>query len=75
MNVIKKIREKYKVPQSEFAKMLGTAQGAVAYWETEQRYPRPKMAIKIIALAKRKRMKVSMEDIYAPGILACTEGD
>ena len=52
-NPIKQIREKMKLNQAEFAKLVGTKQSAICLWESGQRYPLRKSFLKLLRLAKK----------------------
>lgn len=53
---IKKLRQEYKITQSEFAKHLGVAQNTVSMWENNNRTPR---ADKLPEIAKVLKCEIS----------------
>lgn len=54
--LIKTLRNKMKLNQTDFGVLVGAKQNTVASWETEDRRPQRETAKKIVALAKQKRV-------------------
>ena len=61
---IKEIRNKMELTQAEFAEAIGCGQTAVSQYEIGQRRPSYKIAKAIISLAKAKKIKVTLMDIF-----------
>ena len=63
--VVKAIREKGKLKQSELAEQVGVHRQVISQYETGyQKRPALRVAIKMIALAQRLGIVVTMNDIY-----------
>ena len=61
---LQKLRAELRLTQTSFAKMLGISRTAVTYYEAHQRYPRLKIAYRILDIAKKNGIKLTLEDIY-----------
>ena len=60
---IRKLREQMGYTQEEFAKMLGTRQVCISSWERGRCKPSTPNALKIIKLAGKQTIKVTLEDL------------
>ncbi len=59
--IIKKLRNKMLLTQSEFAKELGVSIASVARWETGENEPTMKVKRKLQALFKKYNLEVEEE--------------
>lgn len=59
--IIKKLRNKMLLTQSEFAKELGVSIASVARWETGENEPTMKVRRKLQALFKKYNLEVEEE--------------
>jgi len=57
-NLIKKLRKRLDITQSELARLVGVTDTAVGYWESGKTAPRPQAKLKIAALRKLGRRDV-----------------
>lgn len=64
--IIKKIRQKYKMNQTEFAKLLGICQANLSGLENGKRMPTSEIGCKLLKIAKNKGMKMHLEDLFFP---------
>ncbi len=64
MNNISKIRERLGLTQLEMAKVIGRTQAGVSFYENGQPMP-PKVAKKLIAYAKTRKVIITFNDIYS----------
>lgn len=64
MSIVKKLREKMLLTQTEFANVLGVSRTTIAAYESAETMPRCKMIRKIIALAGENGMKISADDFF-----------
>jgi DNA-binding transcriptional regulator YiaG len=55
-NIIKRIRMKLNMSQSEFAESLGVNQPCIARWETGVRTPEPVTLVQILLCAERLKI-------------------
>lgn len=60
---IRKLREQLGYTQEEFAKILGTRQVSISSWERGRCKPMTPNALKIIKLAGKHSIKVTLEDL------------
>ncbi len=65
MNNVKHIRQILGLSQADLGKAIGVSQGNVSFYELGQEVP-PKVARKLIDVAKAKGVDISFDDIYAP---------
>lgn len=65
MSNIKTIRERLGVTQKTLAEALGCTQANVSFYMQGQVMP-PDKALRLIAFAKKKGVKVTLNDIYLP---------
>ncbi len=61
---IKLVRLKMGISQASFAKMLNLSRSAVAFYESDERFPKKSTAYKLIDIAKSRGIHVTLEDIY-----------
>lgn len=59
-----KFRQHLKMDQTEFGVKIGVAQPTVSSYELCKRSPRGPTARKIIKLAKRRKYKLTFDDLY-----------
>ena len=64
MKEIKRIRDRLKLSQTAFAELIGVGQGAINNYENGRRLPKVTIAKKMLIVAKKNRIKTSLEDIY-----------
>ena len=64
MEIIKQIRNKIGMTQVEFADAIGTKQNTVSDYENGKAVPSIKTARIILRLAKEKKIKVTLADIF-----------
>jgi len=64
---IKDFIEHQNITASEFAKMVGVSDGAMSLYISEDRFPRPKIAKRIIL---ESGMAITWDDLYPESILA-----
>jgi DNA-binding transcriptional regulator YiaG len=62
---IKKLRLSLGLEQSEFCKEFKVTSGTICNWECGRRKPRLIHVRKMVELAKRNKVKVSIEDFIA----------
>lgn len=62
---IRRIRERLGMSQEEFAKNIGCQQSAVSKFELGRKIPSLKTAKQIINLAKERKIKIKLEDIFS----------
>ncbi len=62
--IIKQTRKKIGLTQSEFAKQCGIGRATIGHYEIGAISPSITMAYKIIDLAKKYKIKLTLEDIY-----------
>jgi DNA-binding transcriptional regulator YiaG len=60
--VIKKLRLRLGLEQHEFGYLVGVSVGTVCNWEHNRRTPKIPKIRAMIALAKKHKVKLSMED-------------
>lgn len=65
--MIKTIREDLGMTQIEFAEAIGCKQSFLSFCESGRKRPSIETARKIIALAKTKKIKVKLDDIFPEG--------
>ena len=63
MSTIKTIRERLSLTQSALAEGVGCTQGNVGHYERGQTVP-PEMAKRLIALAKKHGLDLTMDQVY-----------
>lgn len=56
--LIKKLRKRLKVTQSELARLVGVSAGAVGFWEIGKSQPRAAMRARLVALRRAGRRDV-----------------
>lgn len=61
-NLIKKIRTKLFLSQTEFAELLGTTFGTVNRWESGKHEPTIKMKRKIVELCQKNNISIEEND-------------
>jgi DNA-binding XRE family transcriptional regulator len=61
---IKDIRHKLSLTQIEFAKLLEVGQSTISSYELNVKIPSLQVAKKILMLAKSKRIKMTLDDIF-----------
>ncbi len=64
MNEIQRIRHAMSMSQSQFAVLLNVSQQCVNNYEVGKRLPRPRIAKRIIEIAKSNGIDASFERIY-----------
>lgn len=62
--MIRHIREQIGMTQVEFADAIGCKQGFLSFCESGRKRPSIETARKIILLAKTKKIKVRLEEIF-----------
>lgn len=62
--VLKDLRLKLKMSQTDFAKAVGTSQASVSLFETGKFYPKKNCAHRILELAKEHNIELHLEDLY-----------
>lgn len=62
--VIKKIREKTGMTQAEFSENIGCKQNTLSQYENGKADPSIKIGLAIITLAKKYKIKITLEDIF-----------
>lgn len=63
-NTLLEIRNKLGFSQSELGMKIGKSQSAIAHYEKGIRFLSLGDAYKILDLAKKKKIKIKLEDIY-----------
>jgi DNA-binding XRE family transcriptional regulator len=64
VNTIRELRLKIGMTQAEFAKLIGCKQNTFSQYEHGVVHPSIKIALAIIEVAKSKKIKVKLEDIF-----------
>lgn len=62
--IVKKIRISYLMEQKEFGLMIGKSTQAIYAYEKGVRKPRMEAIKKLIKLAKKKNIRVNIEDFF-----------
>lgn len=70
---IRAIRLKLGMTRKEFAQALKLTQMSVSNYENNIRYPAINIGYKIINLAKRKGLNVTLENVYPPRLEKCNK--
>jgi transcriptional regulator with XRE-family HTH domain len=65
MNNIRKIRERFRLPQSAFARVIGVTQGNISHYEHQRQEVPPSVARRIIEEGKKRSMHITFDDIYS----------
>lgn len=63
MNTVQEIRNRIGMPRRIFAEHLGVSYGAVSNYELGTRQPKLNVCFKIIELAKKYKIKLTLDDI------------
>jgi putative transcriptional regulator len=63
---IRAIRQKLGMTRKEFANALNVTQMSISNYENNIRYPAISIGYKILNLAKKNGLNVSLENIYPP---------
>lgn len=63
-DLVKKIRLSLCLEQKEFAALLGISNASVSHYETKSRRPKLSTIRKLLELAKKQKIKISVEDFF-----------